>query len=130
VELLEAPQSVQQQLVLESQQGEAVVKQPQASLPPQVLRVVEEEAQLEPAQTQPEEVVVRQPLEVAVEVAEQPLRARRVSCAQPWLQLPLLPYPLLLFVPPQLPHRQARENVRAPLPLRQLQSNWSAFFSR
>jgi hypothetical protein len=121
-----------QQQVLKSvvEEAVAVVGQPQASLPQRALVAAEVAQQLELAQAQREAVAARQSREAAVEAEAQPLQARRVSYAQLWLRLPLLPCPLLLFVQPQLPHRQARENVRAPLPLRLLQSSWSAFFSR
>jgi hypothetical protein len=105
------------------------VAQLQVLLPRQELAVEAERLELAQAQ-QEEEVVVRQPLEVAVQAEERQQPARQVSFAPLWLQLPWLPYPLLLFVPPQLPRRQARENDRAPSPLRLLQSNWSVFFSR
>jgi hypothetical protein len=119
---------VRQQLALESAvEAVELEVQRQASLPR--LELVVEEAQLELAQARREEAV-RQLPEAAVEAVEQLLQARQVSCALLWLRLPWLPYPLLLVVPPQLPHRQAHENVRAPLPLQLLQSSWSAFFSR
>ena len=125
-EILLAVPPLAQQLVLESAVEAAA--QSQASLPQQEQQEVE--AQLELAQARQEQEEARQPQEVAVEAVERQQQARQVSCAPLWLRLLLPPCPLLLFVPPQFPHRQARENVRAPLPLRLLQSSWSAFFSR
>jgi hypothetical protein len=126
--LLGSPPAAQQlalQSVVEAAEGEA---QPQALLRQQEQQ--EAVAQLELAQAQQEQEEARQPREAAVEAEEQQQRARQVSCAPLWLQLPWLPYPQLLFVPPLLPRRQARGNVRVPLPLRLLQLSWSAFFSR
>ena len=103
-----------------------MVAQLRGSLPqPEVREAV---AQLERAQVQQEQEEARQ-LQEAAEAVEQQQRARRVSCALLWLQLPWLPYPLLLFAQPLLPRRQARENVLAPLLPQLLQSSWSAFFS-
>jgi hypothetical protein len=126
-ELLASPQAAQQ-LASQSVVAEEAEAQPLALLPQQEQEV--EEAQLELAQALREVAVERQPREAAVEAEARPQRARQASCAQLWLQLPWLPYPLPLFVPRQLPHRQARGNVRVPLPLRLLQSSWNAFFSR
>jgi hypothetical protein len=101
------------------------VGQLQGSLPQPEVRAA---AQLERVQVQQEQEEARQLQEVAGAV-EQQQQARRASCALLWPQLPWLPYPLLLFAQPQLPRRQARENVLAPLLPRLLQSSWSAFFS-
>jgi hypothetical protein len=102
--------------------------QRQASL--QQLAQAEAAVRRAPAQAQQERAVAWQRQEAAVAEEEQLQLEPRVSLALLGRRLPGLPCPLLLFVPPQLPRPPARENARAPLPLRLLQSSWSASFSQ